>query len=328
MIANLSEVKNCPPSKSDYRISRCGVPQGSVLGPLLFLCFINDLPSVSKIFETLLFADDACLVSSSTSTRTLENNVNSELKLISKWLSNNKLCINYSKTYFMIFSKRRSKSDLNIVIDNNKIKETDSVKYLGIIFDNKLNWAPQVTNITKKIASGCWAIANLRKFVDIKTLRVIYFSLVYSHLTYGISCWGSAPKYLINKLFVKQKWALKVITRSDYLAPSTPLFYRLKLLKLVDIQKLKIAIEIRRLIITDQLHKFKIQTGQSLHHHTTRSTIKGNFAIPMANTNIGKSTLRFKGAVIWNDIPDDLRNLSISQFKFKYKNWLIELYKE
>ena len=314
--------------KSGFETVKCGVPQGSVLGPLLFLCFINDLPKVSSVFETLLFADDACLISSSSSTTTLENQTNSELKQISNWLSYNKLCVNYSKTFFMLFSKRKSKFNLNIIMDNNIINQTDRVKYLGVIFDNKLNWAPHIINVTKKIASGCWAIANLRNFVDIKTLRIVYFSLVHSHLTYGISCYGSASKYLLNKLLVKQKWALKVITRSDFLAPSTPLFYRLKFLKLDDIHKLKIATEIRRLMLTDQLGKFNIQTNQSIHQHTTRSATKGNFAIPMANSNIGKSTLRFKGALIWNSIPDELRNLSINQFKFKYKKLLIELYNE
>jgi hypothetical protein len=297
-----------------------------VLGPLLFLCFINDLPAASNYFKSFLFADDACLISSSFSSLTLEHQVNQKLKLISKWLSNNKLCLNYNKTVYMVLSKRRSKPNLDLTIDNNKINETDNVRYLGLIFDNKLSWGPQILNISKKIASGCWAIANLRKYVDLKTLRTVYFALVYSHLHYGISCWGTAPKYLLNKLYIKQKWAIKIMTNSDIRAPSTPLFFQLHLLKLEDVSKLKIAIEIRRLMEINQLHKFNFQYGQSIHTHTTRSSTKGNFVIPKVNTDIGKSTLKFKGAIIWNNLPEEIRNISPTLIKYKYKQILINKY--
>ena len=314
--------------KSKTGTVKCGVPQGSVLGPLLFLCFINDLPNASSKFKTLLFADDACLISRATSVALLESKVNEGLKLVSNWLANNKLCLNYDKTVFLFFSNQRSTSKLNLMIDNNIIKQANTVKYLGVLFDDKLCWAPQVTKISNKISTGCWAIANLKKYADIQTLRMVYFALIYPHLNYGISCWGSAARYILNKVYTKQKWALKVITGSDFRSHSTPLFHKLSLLKLDDICKLKIAMEIRKLMLNNQLYRFNIKFSQSVHKYTTRSSVKENLAIPSVNKNIGKSTLKFKGAIIWNELPVEFRNKPISHLKFKYKNWLIENYNE
>ena len=155
---------------------------------------------------------------------------------------------------------------------------------------------------------------------------MVYFALIYPHLTYGITCWGSASRCHLNKIHSKQKWALKVMTNSDFRASSTPLFFHLSLLKLDDICKLKISLEIRKLMLNNQLHRFNIQLTQSVHNYTTRSSSKANLAIPAVNTNKGKSMLKFKGAVVWNELPVELRNKSVNYIKYKYKKLLIQNY--
>ena len=314
-------------TKSEAKQIKCGVPQGSVLGPLLFLCFINDLPKVSSFFNTSLFADDACLISSSTSTTQLQDIVNNELIKISNWMATNKLCLNYEKTVFLTLTNQKSPCKLNVNINNNIITEVNHVKYLGVIFDKKLTWGPHIANVNRKIAMGSWAISNLKKYVEKKTLRLIYHALVYPHLHYGIPCWGSAAKYLLNKLRTKQNWILRVITNSKPQSHSTPLFHSMNILKLDDIYLLKVAIEMRKLIFNNSLHNYNIHFIQTSHNYQTRSSTKNNLSIPSINKNIGKASLKYKGPIIWNEVPAEYRNKNVSNFKFCYKRLLIDKYK-
>lgn len=177
------------------------------------------------------------------------------------------------------------------------------------------------------MAMGCWAIANLRRFVNKKTLRLVYHSLVYPHIHYGISSWGSSAKYLLNKLEVKQKWALKIMTSSNLRSPSTPLFYNLKILKLEDVHKLKISTQICKMINNNTLNQYDIQFVQESHNYSTRTSARNNLAIPSVNKNIGKTTLRYKGPLIWNQVPSECREKSVNNFKFCFKRELINGYK-
>lgn len=176
------------------------------------------------------------------------------------------------------------------------------------------------------MAKGCWAIANLKKYANLQTLRQVYFALVYPHLQYAITCWGSAAKCHLNKLITKQKWAVKLITNSSKETPSNPLFIQLKLLKLEDIFKLKTALEIKRINSLNLSNNSGLQLISSIHNYKTRSSTKHEFHIPQVNSNVGKSSLKFQGPTIWNKIPLELRNKPLQTFKFKYKNYLIKQY--
>jgi hypothetical protein len=189
-----------------------------------------------------------------------------------------------------------------------------------------LSWVPHISNVRNKISSGCWALANIRRYVDQKTLRLIYFSLIYPHLHYGILCWGSAYSTHLEKLLIKQKWAAKIITNSNILTPSTPLFHNLKILKIYEIFKYKIGMEVRRLIDNNLLNNFDLSYIHSLHSHSTRSSAKSNLLIPHVNTNIGKSLFKFQAPSIWNKIPYDIRNGTACFFKANYKKFLLSDY--
>ena len=132
-----------------------GVPQGSIIGPLLFLIFINDLPNATSLFMKL-FADDTFLCDQNKCLKSLERNVNKELKKVNTWLASNELTLNISKSKFMLLSnQRKDRYDISVNINGIKLDQCSSYKYLGIVFDDKLNWKDHVSYLSQKISKAC-----------------------------------------------------------------------------------------------------------------------------------------------------------------------------
>ena len=171
---------------SDVKVISCGVPQGSVLGPLLFLLYINDLPNISEKLEFFLFADDTNIYFESHDLKLLEKTVNQELKKLSLWLNVNRLALNVAKTNFVIFRSYQKIPDHNVTLlmNNKALAQKDHVKYLGVLLDQHLNWKYHIKNVALKVSGGLGILAKLKPFLKDKLIRTIYFSVVYSHLYY------------------------------------------------------------------------------------------------------------------------------------------------
>ena len=204
---------------SDLKPISCGVPQGSVLGPLLFLIYINDLPNISTNLKFFLFADDTNIYFESDDLMKLENAVNKELNKLHLWLNVNRLSLNVSKTNFIIFHSYNKPLKQHITLKMNKkaIMEKDNIKYLGLIIDSHLNWKKHILAVSKKISRCIGIMCKLRQFMNTHMLKNIYYSLLYSHLVYAIQVWGSACSSEINKILVLQKRALRIITSWKFL---------------------------------------------------------------------------------------------------------------
>ncbi len=130
---------------SDELVIKCGVPQGSILGPLLFLIYVNDLPNVSDLFFTILFADDTNVFVAGNKLQELTATVNIELDKLSAWLRLNKLSINVPNTHYMVFSNKHKKANnVNIEIDHEKIEECKTTLFLGVTIDSNLSWKPHI----------------------------------------------------------------------------------------------------------------------------------------------------------------------------------------
>ena len=196
----------------------CGVPQGSILGPLLFILYINDLPSQSDS-TTRLFADDACLCFSDKDPFLLQTKINKELIKINNWLKINKLTANYSKTNFIIFTKKRIDFKFQIKMGEEVLQEVDETKYLGVILDKKLNWKSQLNIVQSKVSRGCYILSKLRHYVDINTLKMLYYALIYPYLMYCVTSWGGAPKTTLSPLVRLQKKAIRLMTFNTYDSP-------------------------------------------------------------------------------------------------------------
>ena len=191
---------------SDMTKMTCGVPQGSILGPLLFLLYINDIASVSNIISSILFADYTTLFCSSKHLQELTAIVNNELGNIMQWLNANKLSVNIDKTNSMLF-RPKGKNEIcpSIPICGTNIIVVDSAKFLGIVIDNRLNWVEHVKCISRKIAKGIGIIIKARKSFESETLLNLYNALIFPYISYGIQVWGTAVALHLHILHVLQK---------------------------------------------------------------------------------------------------------------------------
>ena len=184
----------------------CGVPQGAVLGPLLFIIYTNDLPDCIENATTILFADDTTIYESASDINYLYISLNSNLSRLTDWFRGNKLSLNIAKTNYMLFSHHISSDEsLELKMSDQNIIQTNCSKFLGIHIDDKLKWNIHIDKVKWHISSSLFAINKIKHFAPKIILKTLYYSMVCPYLSYGITLWGATYKSSVNKLIVMQK---------------------------------------------------------------------------------------------------------------------------
>ena len=304
------------------------VPQGSILGPLLFLIFINDLPNATRFFIKL-YADDTVLCFDDDNFKTLISNVNSELENIYKWLAANKLTLNIKKSKYMIISKRKFPMEyLGIMFNGKELKSCESYKYLGVYFDKDLNWKTHIQYITQKISKACGSIAKIRKCVDINTLREVYHALIHSYLRYGIIAWGSAAKTALQPLQVAVNRAIRIMCSAPLgRIDVDPLFEILSILKNDDLYALEVAkfmFKSKNNLLPVNIANYFQTRPTPVPRYNLRNRRINPLPLVIHRTVTGGKSINMRGNELWNYIPEHVKQSdSPNAFKTKLKVWML-----
>lgn len=314
-------------AKSTKLPVKCGVPQGSVLGPLLFLIYINDVKNISFNGKLFMYADDLCLVYRYNYSQVLKTNIEYDAAILTEFSEINKLKINPAKTTFVRFKPYHCGNDekMEIYIEGIPVAESDMVKYLGIVLNHNMLWDEHIESLKSKISSAIGVLYKFRNKFNISTKLLIYQSLVHSHLTYLPSVYGCRLSSSLRSLQSAQNKALKLVFNLPLRHSTFDLYnnYAKNILPVIGLYKQKVLIYMFKALKTNS--HCLIQFSQNIAQSQRNTRQAQHLRSVRCRLELTKQRISYAGPHEYNNLPSYLRDIQVlSTFKQQIKNYLLE----
>jgi len=317
---------------SKIKTITCGVPQGSSLGPLLFLIYINDFRHCLINSYSGHFADDTYIMYANKNIKSIETVINYELKLAIKWMNLNKLSLNVDKTNLILFHSKYKKLDLkkfSIKLNGKKLLPVDFVKYLGMYIDKHLSWDYHISQLAKKLSRSNGILSKLRYNTPINVRIQVYYAIFYSYLNYGCNMWGLTFEANLNIIRILQKKCLRIITFSDFNSHTNQLFLDHEILKLDEIIKLnqlKLIYDYKNNLLPGDIQSL-FNLERNIHSYETSGISKDLLYIPsIQSSNYGNKSLKFQGPYLWNKTVKAYPNLNDVNSSYRFKHFIKSIF--
>ena len=304
----------------------CGVPQGSILGPLLFCLFINDLPIhiSNKNVICDLFADDSSVHTSSASIETIRSSLQQSLDDIYSWCNNNQMVLHPKKSKSMLITSRQKHQlqplALNLKLNTEAVEQVSSHRVLGVVVDHELRWHIHIHNICKRISQNLYLLNKLRHYVSIDACKSFFHAHCLSHINFASTVWSGASETHMKKLNSLYRRGAKIILFGQPL--STDLKMRqLGLLQLKQQFDLNTAV----LVFKTRINKAPSYLNEFLQYPPARYE-SNKYIIPRPRIDMYKSSFAFCGSLVWNSLPPNIKTIkSISTFKRNLRGHFLSL---
>ena len=310
---------------SDKATIASGLPQGSILGPLLFVIYMNDLPLHISNSNVELFADDATLLvyASGSTLNEVEQQLGDETIPLVQWINDNSMVLSKEKTKAMAVATSRKHADLRefmVTIDGSIIQSVLQERILGIHFDHCLNWSVHIDIIHKKISQRLGILRRFRHLLPLPARLAIYNCLILSLMDYCCVVWGNTSKENLDRIHRLQKCAARLIQDAYYKAPSLPLFIKLNWLPIYERIKYFRCLTVFKTLdnLAPSFLQDLVTPFNTVHNFKTRGSGDNLLQLPKVSSESGRRTFKFLAASDWNSLLDRSIRNSSSLYSFKH----------
>ena len=305
----------------------CGVPQGSVLGPLFFLLFINDLPNCCPSGKIRIFADDTTVFFHSNNIEDLISNAKTIMLQLNSWFDSNKLTLNATKSSFTIFKSSRKKinnlpNSINFL--NYRIERKSSIKFLGVILDEHLTWNEHIIEVCNKLQRLFHVFYSIRRYLNIGNIKTLYYTLIYSKIKYGLIVYGMAGTTKLNKIQFLQNQLLKVLSSKKFRHSTDKLHNEFEILKVQDMVNQEILTFAFKYFANSLPPVFDNYYETLANTHGLNTRHGSNLRKVSHKTKTGALSIKIHGAELWNKLDNNLKSIPhVKSFRYRYKTSIL-----